>query len=87
MAFRRGLWRCQVSGCPEDAVLAFKTIIGTAGGRRDRIQKSTDTTRLCMVDARELANGVIPPALAAGIKKTIKAITGDECKSLTKRTK
>ena len=83
--FKRGFWRCQVAGCGDDAVLAFKTIVGTPGGRGHRIQKSTDTVRLCMVDARELANGVIPPALAAGIKKTIKAITGDECQPLKNR--
>lgn len=72
-------------GCGHDAVLAVNVLVSTSGARVGRKQKLSQSVRLCMVDARELANGVLPAALAAAIKDAITNLTGDECKPLEKK--
>lgn len=77
MGFARGSWRCATKRCEGQGEYALLVHARTAGGRKDRIQKSSDTIRLCAGCVKDAYTGKPPVELMAAIKQAIARVRGE----------
>jgi hypothetical protein len=72
MPFERGTWRCAVKG--EYSLIVHAR---TAGGRKERIQKSSSAVRLCAGCINDANKGKPPAELMAAVKQAIARVRGE----------
>ena len=75
--FQRGTWRCQVKGCGGEAELGMLAWVRTTGGRRGRIQRSSNTVRICAKCGTDIIKGKIPDEVSAALAQAIMKTRGE----------